>query len=204
MVLEDVADDAVPVKVVADRAERFLVDDLHVRDVIAVPDGRQQPVGEPHDEQVIDHLLAQVSVDAVERFLVPSLGQVAVERRRRHGVGSEGLLQHQTGPSPVHGPAPAVHRVRHRRVQLGRHGEVVEAVAARRVGILRLPTLAQVERRAKGFIRGGGGVVVDARAGVGGASRAGDDGREHARVPRAREEVHEAVLGARRVGVLAG
>ena len=167
MVLEDVADDAVPVKVVADRAERFLVDDLHVRDVIAVPDGRQQPVGEPHDEQVIDHLLAQVSVDAVERILPPSLGQVAVERRRRDGVGSEGLLQHQTGPSPVHGPAPAVHRVRHRRVQLGRHGEVVEAVAAEVFPrVLRLPTLDEVERLAKGLIRGGCGVVVDARAGV--------------------------------------
>lgn len=68
MVLHDVAHDAKLVKVAATAlgADLFLEGDLDVGDVGAVPARAKDLVGESEDHDVLDHLLAQVVVDAVD------------------------------------------------------------------------------------------------------------------------------------------
>jgi hypothetical protein len=51
-------------------AETFRHGDLDVVDVSAVPDGLEDAVGEAEDEDVLDGLLAQVMVDAVNLILI--------------------------------------------------------------------------------------------------------------------------------------
>src|SRR5690606_24291928 len=81
VVLHDVADDAELVKVAAAAlgAEGLLEDDLDVVDVVAVPGGAEEGVSEPEDEQVLDHLLAEIVVDAVELLLSPVGLEAALE-----------------------------------------------------------------------------------------------------------------------------
>jgi hypothetical protein len=81
MVLHDIADDAELVEVASTAlgAERLLEGDLNVVDVVTVPGGAQEGVAKAHDQDVLDHLLAQVVVDTEDLFLLP--------------VGLQGLLE---------------------------------------------------------------------------------------------------------------
>lgn len=69
-VLHDVAHDTELVKVAATAlgADLFLEGDLDVGDVVAVPAGAKDLVGEAQDHDVLDHLLAQVVIDSVDLF----------------------------------------------------------------------------------------------------------------------------------------
>ena len=49
--------------------DRLCHGDLHVVDVVAVPDRLEQAVGEPHDHDVLDRLLAQIVVHAEDLVL---------------------------------------------------------------------------------------------------------------------------------------
>lgn len=51
-------------------AEIFLERERHALDVVAIPHGLKHGVGEPEDEEVLRHLLAQIVVDAVHVGLV--------------------------------------------------------------------------------------------------------------------------------------
>lgn len=68
MVLHNVTHDAKLVKVAATAlgTNLFLESDLDVVDVGAVPAGAKDLVGESEDHDVLDHLLAQVVVNAVD------------------------------------------------------------------------------------------------------------------------------------------
>ena len=68
VVLQDVPDDAELVKVAAAAlsAEGLLEGDNDGGDVVAVPRGAEDGVGESHGDQVLHHLLAEIVVDAVE------------------------------------------------------------------------------------------------------------------------------------------
>jgi hypothetical protein len=75
--LEQVGDDHVPVgaggvveRCAALDGQRLRYVDLHVADVLAVPDRLEQPVREPEREDVVDRLLAQEVVDAEHLRLV--------------------------------------------------------------------------------------------------------------------------------------
>ena len=72
MVLHDVADHAVLVEVARAPldAEVLLEDDLHVLDVLPVPDGLEGDVGEAEHEEVHHELLAEIVVDSVDLVLV--------------------------------------------------------------------------------------------------------------------------------------
>ena len=73
VVLHDVANDALFVEirgaVLVLRPERLLEQDLHVLDVVPIPDGREKAVGEAHHQQILHNLLAQVAVHAVDLLL---------------------------------------------------------------------------------------------------------------------------------------
>ncbi len=73
VVLHDVADDAELVKVPATPlgAERLLERDLDVIDVVAVPGRAQERVAESQDENVLDHLLAEIVIDTEELIFLP-------------------------------------------------------------------------------------------------------------------------------------
>ena len=50
--------------------------DLHVVDVIAVPDRLEDRVGKPQHEQVLHRLLAQVVIDAIDLLLAETLAWI--------------------------------------------------------------------------------------------------------------------------------
>lgn len=110
-VLHDIADDAELVKVAATALgtegllERDLAQSqqlmahgspispyLNVVDVVPVPGSAEELVTKPKDEDVLDHLLAQVVVDTEELLLLPVGGQSALELTRAPEILTEGLL----------------------------------------------------------------------------------------------------------------
>lgn len=81
MVLHDIADDAKLVKVPAAAlgAEGLLERNLHVVDVMPVPRSPEERVAKSKDEDILDHFLAEVVVNAEQLLLLP--------------IGLKGLLQ---------------------------------------------------------------------------------------------------------------
>ena len=75
--------------------------DLHVVDVAPVPDGLEDPVREPEDQEVPDGLLAQVVVDAVDLPLPEDLADLAVEPDGRVEVAPERLLDDDPSPAAL-------------------------------------------------------------------------------------------------------
>ena len=71
--------------------------DLHVVDVVAVPDRLEQPVGEPEGEDVLRRLLAEEVVDAEDLRLVEGLVEDGVELAGAVQVGAERLLHDDPG-----------------------------------------------------------------------------------------------------------
>ena len=53
-------------------ADRLGHGDLHVVDVIAVPQRLEDAVGEPEHHDVLDRLLAEIMVDAIDLALSPA------------------------------------------------------------------------------------------------------------------------------------
>ena len=74
---------------------------LHVVDVAAVPDRLEDAVGEPERQDVLDGLLPEVVIDAVDLRLAQAGGrQLGVERARALEVVAERLLDDRRGASP--------------------------------------------------------------------------------------------------------
>ena len=101
--------------------------DLHVRDVLAVPDRLEQPVGEPERQDVERRFLAEEVVDAEDLALVERLVQRVVQLHRAREVGAERLLHDDARPLGQARPRRAAARPRARR-RAGRSG----SAAARR------------------------------------------------------------------------
>ena len=103
MVLEEVAAGAglLVERAAALDADRLGHRDLHVVDVAAVPDGLEDAVAEPEDQQVADRLLAEVVVDAVDLLLAEDLADLAVEADRRVEVVAERLLDDDPPPAAL-------------------------------------------------------------------------------------------------------
>ena len=105
------------------QAERLGHVDLHVVDVVAVPDRLEQPVREPERQDVLRRLLAEEVVDPEDLLLVEHLVQRGVERPRRRQVGAEGLFHDDPAALDQLGLVEQPH---HRQGRLGRHAEVVQ------------------------------------------------------------------------------
>ena len=81
-------------------AQRLRDVDLHVVDVVPVPDRLEEPVGEAEGEDVLRRLLAEEVVDAEDLLLVEDLVELGVERACGGEVGAEGLLHDD--PAALH------------------------------------------------------------------------------------------------------
>ena len=77
-------------------AERLGDVDLHVIDVVPIPDRFEHPVGESQRDQVLDGLSAQKVVDAKHTVLRHEAVHELVEVACRLQVHAEGLLKHHT------------------------------------------------------------------------------------------------------------
>ncbi len=97
--------------------------DLHVVDVVAVPDRLEQAVGEAEGQDVLRGLLAQEVVDAEDLLLVEHLVQLGVERHGRGEIGAERLLHDDPAALDQIGVAEHVHD---RQCCLRRDAEVVQ------------------------------------------------------------------------------
>ncbi len=72
--------------------------DLHVIDVVAIPERLDDVVGKAEHHQVLHRLFAEVVVDAVNLFLRQDLLQVLVKLARRVQIVSKGFLHDHPGP----------------------------------------------------------------------------------------------------------
>ncbi|OPZ56714.1 MAG: hypothetical protein BWY91_00131 [bacterium ADurb.BinA028] len=140
MVLDHVTSGADPVVVAATPTEADVLGhgDLHVVDVVRVPDRVEQLVGEAQRQDVLDRLLAEVVVDPEHRVGREDRLDDGVELPRRGQVVPERLLDDDPPPRPT------VRARQARPVQLAaylgeearRDGEVEGEVAPRATGPL--------------------------------------------------------------------
>ena len=100
VVLDHVAGgaDAVVVAGAAADADVLGHGDLHVVDVVGVPERLEHLVGEPHRQDVLHRLLPEVVVDPEDRLRREGLGQGGLELLGRLEVVPEGLLDHHPTP----------------------------------------------------------------------------------------------------------
>lgn len=72
-VLHNITDDTEFVKVAstAFSSERFFESNLNIIDVMTIPGGVEELVAEAHDEDVLDHLLAQVVIYTENLLFLP-------------------------------------------------------------------------------------------------------------------------------------
>jgi hypothetical protein len=96
VVLEDVAQDADRVVEMAAMldADGLGGGDLDMVDVIAVPDGLEDAVGEAQHQHVLDGLFAEVVIDAVDLIFAQVTVQIVVESAGRLQIAAERLLDH--------------------------------------------------------------------------------------------------------------
>ena len=75
--------------------------DLHVVDVIAIPQRLENAVGKAQYKDVLDRLLAEEMVDPVSLVLAQDSTNLRIERARRGEVVTEGLLDDDAPPGAV-------------------------------------------------------------------------------------------------------
>ncbi len=103
VVLDDVAgcSDAVVVSGAGADADVLGHGDLHVVDVVAVPDRLEHAVGEPERQDVLHRLLAEVVVDAEHALAREDIGDDTVQLLRRREIVPERLLDDHPAPALV-------------------------------------------------------------------------------------------------------
>jgi hypothetical protein len=125
VVLDDVADgpDLLVEAPAPFHTERFRHGDLHVVDIVAVPDRLQERVRKTEIEEILHGLLGEVVVDAKDIRLLERRMQRSVECPGRAEVASERLLDHHACARRTPRRAQALDD---RRKQTGWDGEIVE------------------------------------------------------------------------------
>ena len=159
VVLDDIAGraDAVVVAGPATQPDVFGHSDLHVVDVVRVPDRVEQLIGEPQRQDVLHRLLAEVVVDPEHRLLGEDGVDHLVEFACAVQVVAERLLDDHPAPPAVlrAGQPGLVQLFAHHRERLGRDRQVEDVVAAgAALGVELLQRLGEPGER---------GVVVESR-----------------------------------------
>ena len=97
MVLHHVAQRAGLLVVAGARADAFLLGhgDLHVVDVLLVEQRLEDAVGEAQHQDVLDRLLAEIVIDAVDLPLVEDRGDGVVDGPRARQIVADRLLDDQ-------------------------------------------------------------------------------------------------------------
>jgi hypothetical protein len=110
VVLDDVAGGADAVVVAGAAADPDVLrhGDLHVVDVVGVPDRLEHRVGEAQRQDVLHRLLAEVVVDPEDRAAREDVGESLVQLTGRGLVVAERLLHHDAAPRPLTGPGQVV------------------------------------------------------------------------------------------------
>ncbi len=114
-------------------AELFVDGDLHVIDVVAIPDRLEHAVGEAQHQDVLHRLLAEIVIDPVDLVLGEEFEQLRIQCLRGFEIGAERLFHHQPPPCGAVfflQEADPAELARNRRERIGRRGEVEQAVAA--------------------------------------------------------------------------
>ena len=136
MILEHVADDAGRVVVAGAAADVDFLGhgDLHVVDVVAIPDRLEDRVGEPQHEQVLNRFFAEVVIDAVDLLFAEDGVDDLVELAGRREIGAERLFDDHAALAAVFiGQAGAAQLLDGGAVELRGGGEVVDARAVVRL-----------------------------------------------------------------------
>ena len=121
--------------------------DLHVLDVVAVPNRLEKCVGETEIQKILHRLLAQIVIDAKDGGFGEHFVQRPVERLRRCEIAAEGLLDDDPGIVRAPGFRKSLDDARkHAR----RNGQVVDRPGCAAQGLLQF-----------GECRGVGIVAVD-------------------------------------------
>ena len=82
-------------------ADGFRHRDLHVIDIIVVPQRFEEAVAEAERHDVLDGLFAEIVIDSVDLILVQACANLAIERVRRFQVVAERLLDDHSSPMTV-------------------------------------------------------------------------------------------------------
>ena len=132
MVLHHVAQGATALVVAGPllHSHRFCSGDLHVGDVVAVPDRLEDRVGEAQHQDVLHRLLAEIVVDAEDLVLLGTGLHHLVEGLGAGVVGAEGLLDHHPAALAVGQQAGGGEGAAAAAVEGRRHREIEGAVAA--------------------------------------------------------------------------
>ena len=102
--------------------------DLDLTDAIAVPQRLEEGVAESEGQEVLDGLLAQVVIKAIDALLVEEAVNLRVERLGGGQVVSEGLLDHQSRPALRNVQSGVAERLDGREESRGGKREVEDAV----------------------------------------------------------------------------
>src|SRR6516164_6395529 len=70
-------------------------------DVVAVPDGFEQPVREPQYQDILHRLLSEIVVDAIDLLFLQQPEKLAIERARRSKIESKRLFNDEPPPGSV-------------------------------------------------------------------------------------------------------
>ena len=121
---------------------RFGHGDLHVVDVVAVPDGLDHGIGEAEHQQVLHGLLTEVVVDAVDLLLVKVLVQAHVQLAGTLEVFAKRLLDHDPVAAVRAADADTVELFDHTE-EIGRlDGEIKDDILAAEARLAALPATA--------------------------------------------------------------
>ena len=77
----------------------FSHSDLHVINIVVIPDRFEARIGETEDQHVLDRLFPQVVIDAVELLLTDDLEQLAIQRPRGRGIMPKRLFDNDPPPA---------------------------------------------------------------------------------------------------------
>src|ERR1022692_4196959 len=100
--------------------------DLHVLDVIAIPDRLEKRIGEAEVQKVLHRFLAQVVIDTKYRCLVENFMKGSIQRLRALKVAAEGFLDDDSRVIRASGFCEALH---HAREQARGNGEVMDGAS---------------------------------------------------------------------------
>jgi hypothetical protein len=101
VVLDHVAHDPGAIIIAGTGANAFgLCDgDLHVINIVAVPDGLKARIGKAEDQHILDRLFAQVMIDPVELLFAHHREELAVQGPRGGGIIPKGFFENNPPPA---------------------------------------------------------------------------------------------------------
>ena len=73
--------------------------DLHVIDVVAIPDRLEDGVGKAEDDQVLHGFFAQIVIDAIDLFFGKDVMHLLIQRHGRLQIAPEGFLDDEARPA---------------------------------------------------------------------------------------------------------